>query len=241
MHTLSRIPSNQGLEITSKIGYVKIFNDETLVTFFRRLSFSPDGSLLAVPCGIISDQTSHLARRQHSCLFLYTRASLLSLAQHPPIPSIVLGPFDKAPVVVCFHPNLFQLMDKDSLISLPYAMVFAVGTQDSVFIYRTDRNAPLVALNGMHFANITGLCWTKPSIGGPIILVISSTDGFCSSMVFENDELGTLYSYNQENHTAELGPCISAEEVVKALASSISRGSLEDEMKALIPIEGEII
>ncbi|KGG52076.1 hypothetical protein DI09_213p40 [Mitosporidium daphniae] len=253
IHILSRVPSNQCAEVSGKPTYAKLFNDETLVTFFRRLSFSPDGSILATPCGIIADATSPFARRQHLCLFLYSRASLLTTAQA--MPSIVLGPFDKAPVVVRFHPSLFQLIGGTSLISLPYAMVFAVGTQDSVIIYRTDRASPLVVLNGMHFAAITDLCWTKICKDDSIVLVISSTDGFCSSIVFENNELGTIYAGQVEETIVEpeetivepeetivepketivqSAPCISSKDVVRALSSSISKRSLEAEIQSFV-------
>lgn len=33
--------------------YSRLYHDETLVSFFRRLSFSPDGSLLVAPSGVI--------------------------------------------------------------------------------------------------------------------------------------------------------------------------------------------
>lgn len=164
------------------------------------------------------------------------------------MPSIVLGPFDKAPVVVRFHPSLFQLIGGTSLISLPYAMVFAVGTQDSVIIYRTDRASPLVVLNGMHFAAITDLCWTKICKDDSIVLVISSTDGFCSSIVFENNELGTIYAGQVEETIVEpeetivepketivqSAPCISSKDVVRALSSSISKRSLEAEIQSFV-------
>lgn len=50
---------------------VRIYHDETLLSFFRRLEFSPDGSLLATPCGIYyeKDELCH-------CVYLYSRGSL---------------------------------------------------------------------------------------------------------------------------------------------------------------------
>lgn len=33
----------------------KLFYDDTLKTFFRRLCFSPDGELLITPCGLMED------------------------------------------------------------------------------------------------------------------------------------------------------------------------------------------
>jgi chromatin assembly factor 1 subunit B len=37
---------------------VKFFHDDTFKSFFRRLDFSPDGSLLAVPSGHVETEES---------------------------------------------------------------------------------------------------------------------------------------------------------------------------------------
>lgn len=37
---------------------VRYFHDDTLKTYFRRLSFSPDGSLIVTPAGYIEAETS---------------------------------------------------------------------------------------------------------------------------------------------------------------------------------------
>lgn len=49
------------------------FHDETLTSFFRRLTFSPDGNFLFASAGIVEDAESHLV--QHS-LFIYVRDDL---------------------------------------------------------------------------------------------------------------------------------------------------------------------
>jgi hypothetical protein len=49
------------------------FHDETLTSFFRRLTFSPDGHFLFASAGIVEDAESHLV--QHS-LFIYARDDL---------------------------------------------------------------------------------------------------------------------------------------------------------------------
>jgi chromatin assembly factor 1 subunit B len=46
-----------------------------------------------------------------------------------------------------------------SMIGLPYRMVFAVATQDSVWIYDTQQGGPLCCFSNMHYASFTDLSW----------------------------------------------------------------------------------
>lgn len=56
----------------------RLYHDETLVTFFRRLTFSPDGSLLLTPAGL---NFRNIQSERDHCVYVYTRASLLRYAQ----------------------------------------------------------------------------------------------------------------------------------------------------------------
>lgn len=141
-----------------------LFHDESLNTFFRRLAWSPEGSLLAVPAGVYREYAGQTP--QHAT-YVYARGHwgcpLLSL----PCPS-------KASTVVRFCPRLFKLkqqqQDTDgggsdggseegaaavpaasgaaaggggnssssgcvNALGLPYRMVLAVATMDSVLLY----------------------------------------------------------------------------------------------------------
>lgn len=60
-------------------------------------------------------------------------------------------------------------------------MVFAIATSNSVFVYNTLSTEPIYGMGNYHYATITGLTWRNSSILG-----ISSSDGFCSFMVFDN-------------------------------------------------------
>lgn len=53
---------------------VKLFHDDTLQTFFRRLTFSPEGSLLVVPSGIAEAEGSN--GKSFNTTYIYTRNSL---------------------------------------------------------------------------------------------------------------------------------------------------------------------
>lgn len=45
------------------------------------------------------------------------------------------------------------------LFSLPYRMVYAIATQDSVLIYDTQQYTPLCAVSNLHYATFTDLTW----------------------------------------------------------------------------------
>ena len=49
------------------------------------------------------------------------------------------------------------------LFSLPYRMVYAIATQDSVLIYDTQQHTPLCAISNLHYATFTDLTWLHHS------------------------------------------------------------------------------
>lgn len=53
---------------------IRLFHDDTLQTFFRRLCFSPDGSLLVVPSGVVEVEGS--TAKPLNTTYIYTRHSL---------------------------------------------------------------------------------------------------------------------------------------------------------------------
>jgi chromatin assembly factor 1 subunit B len=76
------------------------------------------------------------------------------------------------------------------MFNLDYRMVYAVASQDSVYIYDTQQARPLCAISGMHFAPITDLAWSHDGS----ILMFASADGYCSAVVFGENELGKKYT-----------------------------------------------
>ena len=177
------------------------------MSFFRRLSFSPDGSLLVAPTGIWrpdlpgSTLTTNKQSEPESAVYIYARSAL----RRGPV--AVLAGLKKPATVVRFCPLLFQkralVVASDDgptsisgLFDLPYRMVFAVGTHDSIFIYDTQHSEPLAQLSHMHYHHLTDLAWlTNESVGadgaeGEVKLMVSSSDGFCSVVCFDKGELG---------------------------------------------------
>jgi chromatin assembly factor 1 subunit B len=82
----------------------------------------------------------------------------------------------------------------NSMIGLPYRMIFAVATHDSVWIYDTQQGGPLCCFSNMHYASFTDLTWSSDGQ----TLMMCSTDGYCSVVVFDYEELGTPYHYHSQ-------------------------------------------
>ncbi|KAG4304341.1 hypothetical protein PORY_002316 [Pneumocystis oryctolagi] len=77
-----------------------------------------------------------------------------------------------------------------SAFSLVYRMVYAVATQDTVVLYDTQQRIPIGVLSNFHYATLTDLAW---SFDGDSLLM-TSTDGFCSVVMFDKNELGEEYT-----------------------------------------------
>lgn len=154
-------PQQQQQQGAGKALQAPLFHDESLNTFFRRLAWSPEGSLLAVPAGVYREYAGQ--QPQHAT-YIYARGHwgcpLLSL----PCPS-------KASTVVRFCPQVFKLKQQQqqgqggsssgeaggssdasgeqplaaavaaaaageqNALGLPYRLVLAVATMDSVLLY----------------------------------------------------------------------------------------------------------
>ncbi|KAI1907023.1 Chromatin assembly factor 1 subunit [Ophidiomyces ophidiicola] len=79
--------------------------------------------------------------------------------------------------------------------SLPYRIVYAVATQDAVLVYDTQQQTPLCVVSNLHFATFTDLTWSQDGL----TLIMSSSDGFCSTLSFTPGELGQTYSVEKQH------------------------------------------
>lgn len=80
----------------------------------------------------------------------------------------------------------------------PYRLVFAIAAKDSVLIYDTQQPYPIAKISDIHYTRLSDIAW---SIDGQVLLA-SSTDGFCTIIYFEENELGERYEgepYKFEN------------------------------------------
>ncbi|CAM9018523.1 unnamed protein product [Wickerhamomyces anomalus] len=147
-----------------------LYHTENLESFFRRLSFSPDGNFLFTPfrSGLNKPPIAHL-------------------------PGLI-----RPALAIAFSPVFYELdknEPKGPIFQLPYKMVYAVATQDSVIVYDTQHSAPLGTVSNIHYRTLTDLAFN--SDGNSI--VISAADGFCSLITFEPSTLGTKLSVDYKS------------------------------------------
>ena len=170
----------------------QMFCDEDCPTFFRRLTFSPEGSLLFCPTGSSSDEKAVFGQTNDApahCAYVVS-------SQNPSAPALQLPGFKKPVVSVRCCPLLFENMeDATPIFDLPYRIVYAIASQDAVTIYDTQHEFPIATVTGLHYHHITDICWTnhgeKDDSAG-MALAISSADGYCSFVNFSAGELGTV-------------------------------------------------
>ncbi|CRL06429.1 CLUMA_CG019620, isoform A [Clunio marinus] len=162
---------------------IRMFHDDTLQTFFRRLCFSPDGNIIVVPAGIAEVEGSNM--KPLNTTYIFTRNNLKT-------PSIILPSPDNFSVAIRFCPQLFKLRKSESepIIPLPYRMIFAIATKSSLYFYDTQQKLPFALISNIHYTRLTDITWSSDGC----TLMVSSTDGYCSIVQFAKGELGEIYS-----------------------------------------------
>ncbi|KAI0317360.1 WD40-repeat-containing domain protein [Amylostereum chailletii] len=72
-------------------------------------------------------------------------------------------------------------MHTGSVFALPYRMLFAVATMDTVAIYDTQQAGPVCMLTKLHYDEFTDMTWSPDGQ----CLMLSSRDGYCTIVVFD--------------------------------------------------------
>ncbi|OSD00979.1 WD40 repeat-like protein [Trametes coccinea BRFM310] len=83
-----------------------------------------------------------------------------------------------------------------SVFSLPYRMLYAVATMDTVMIYDTQQAGPVCLLTKLHYDEFTDMSWSPDGQ----CLMLSSRDGYCTIVVF--DEI--LPAHHTQQQTLQL-------------------------------------
>eukprot|EP00842_Homolaphlyctis_polyrhiza_P005022 jgi/Hompol1/5520/HPOL_004504-RA len=233
---------------------IRLYHDETLMSFFRRLAFSPDGAILATPAGLTKDATETTASapstaisapqhdataKRSNAVYIYTRNSLNTTA------AIQLTGHKTPSVAVRFNPNRYKLVQstiertgQQPYLLLPYRHIFAVATQDSVIVYDTQHTRPLAVFGNLHYATFTDVAWSSNGR----TLIMASTDGFCSIAQFEQDELGEIVCAAQPQASIALAdlpdadkPNVAGEAICDASAvDAESAGISMDNIKSMV-------
>ncbi|XP_064008570.1 chromatin assembly factor 1 subunit B [Pogoniulus pusillus] len=214
---VTKMPSGSGAEGEARS--YRMFHDDSMKSFFRRLSFTADGSYLLTPAGCVES-----GENVTNTTYVFSRNNLKRPVGHLPCPG-------KATLAVRCCPVYFELrqaFNKDdisqktspALFNLPYRLVFAVASEDSVLFYDTEQSFPFGYVSNIHYHTLSDISWSSDGA----FLAISSTDGYCSFVTFEKDELGIPLKEKPQINVRTSG---AAEKKVKKSQSykAISPGS----------------
>uniref|UniRef100_A0A2K6NSX6 Chromatin assembly factor 1 subunit B n=1 Tax=Rhinopithecus roxellana TaxID=61622 RepID=A0A2K6NSX6_RHIRO len=139
----------------------RMFHDDSMKSFFRRLSFTPDGSLLLTPAGCVESGENVM-----NTTYVFSRKNLKRPIAHLPCPG-------KATLAVRCCPVYFELR--------PVVETGILSASGVHYVFSLKQSVGKVC----NFS----LFWGRRSSDGAF-LAISSTDGYCSFVTFEKDELG---------------------------------------------------
>lgn len=199
-------------------GRLAVYHNETFTSFFRRLAFAPDGSLLVSPAG----QLRNPQQPDSDVFYIFTRAGL---GKGPA--ALVAG--DKPSLAVAFSP-VPRKLEGSSAIGLPYRLIYAVALYDSVMIYDTSSAAPLAQVRNIHYSSLTDLAWTPDGN----TLFVTSTDGFCSALLFESGELGDVYDSPLLN-TKSMEPRVTPSPIKQASLDAFAKPGTPEKVQTKIP------
>uniref|UniRef100_A0A8D2MAK0 CAF1B/HIR1 beta-propeller domain-containing protein n=1 Tax=Zonotrichia albicollis TaxID=44394 RepID=A0A8D2MAK0_ZONAL len=172
---VTKMPSGSGAE--GEVRSFRMFHDDSMKSFFRRLSFTPDGSYLLTPAGCVES-----GENVTNTTYVFSRNNLKRPVGHLPCPG-------KGTLAVRCCPVFFELRGASAAgmeWGLPYRLVFAVASEDSVLFYDTEQSFPFGYVSNIHYHTLSDISWSSDGS----FLAISSTDGYCSFVTFEEDELG---------------------------------------------------
>ncbi|KAI3403306.2 CAC2 [Candida oxycetoniae] len=129
-----------------------------------------------------SSETTDSVSTKNS-IYIYSRTRISTS------PIIKLCGLTKPAVAISFSPMKYQT--QGNLLNLPYKLVFAVATLDTIIIYSSDDDfKPLGQVSNLHYQPITDLVWTQDGMR----IISSSIDGFCSFVDFESGVFGEKYT-----------------------------------------------
>lgn len=204
VHNINKIQLNASGETGAANS--RIFHDDTMKSFFRRMCFSPDGNLLLTPSGCLE-----IGEKVINTSYIFTRNSYTK--------PVFYIPHDKPSVAISFCPFKFKLIPNiadryklnkeraaedqqeipENLLDLPYRYIFAIATEDSLYFYDTQALMPFSFINGIHYSNLSDLSWSS---NGRLV-ILTSIDGFCTFVSFKEGELGEIYQEEEKMMVVE--------------------------------------
>ena len=148
------------------------FKKSPLTSYFRRMSWSPDGQHIAVPNATNGPVTSVVIINRGNW------ATDVSLIGH------------EAPCEVCsFSPRIFRL-DKSAKTEKLTTILASGGQDRTLAIWSTALTRPLVVAEDIVQNSITDICWSPDGES----LFLSALDGSITCVAFDKGELGEVVS-----------------------------------------------
>ena len=118
-----------------KSSHRMFLDDVEYLSFFRRLSWSPDGSFFLTPASVFQDLSS-LDTTNGGTGTIKTQYAIYGFIKSDLTqPAFMLPGIKSYATCIRFAPNLYKLKgnstpERPALLDLPYRMIFAVGTND---------------------------------------------------------------------------------------------------------------
>ncbi|CAB3407956.1 unnamed protein product [Caenorhabditis bovis] len=165
-------------EITLEPKLYKLFHDDQLFSFQRGVTFSPNAEVVAAPC-------AHLELGSHDVFgtYIFKREDL---ARERPS---AFYPCERPTFLVRFSPLILDLLETSTnVLGLPYRLIWAALTKDSVLFYDSQHESPIGIVSNMHYNALSDASWSSDGQ----VLVLSSLEGYCSFIKFKVDAWGTV-------------------------------------------------
>jgi chromatin assembly factor 1 subunit B len=143
-----------------------LFRGDGASAFYRHVSFSPDATMLAVPCGWIS--ATGASTDSSNCCYLFFR----HVFQRPYRALCVTG--DAAVMGSKFSPVLYE--GGGGWGPSEYSMALAVFSSEVIVLFSTALDKPVAQYSNMHYAPISDVSWCCDGKR----IVVSSEDGACT-------------------------------------------------------------
>ncbi|KAK4359832.1 hypothetical protein RND71_022061 [Anisodus tanguticus] len=158
-----------------------LFLDETLPSFFRRLSWSPDGSFLLVPAGSYKFTP---ASEPANTAYVFSRKDLSRQGSS----LIALSGDSLKTIGRLFCDTLHTLLTRQisTLFGYEERLVFEMAKMDTVCSYNIERTQPWLDHAELHTNTATDLQWNT----GGKICTLSSKSNYVTIIVYEPSSSG---------------------------------------------------
>ena len=204
------------------LGKVKGGEDESVLSFFRRLAFTPDGAYLILP-GFLENGQKGIGLMHRNALHRSTATEVI------PLP-----PSSKPVIAIRPHPMLFT-SDAPS----GYRCIYAAIALDTLYIFDTRQHPkPLYIINGLHFGQLTDACWTSDGLR----LILTATDGFCSVVTFQPEDFcSEALSPEEQDEILSMRREVAAVALSKRPQKQVKKKSVSLEKENIMEMSSDLL